>query len=313
MANNYTQLRDKLGLIFWPYLQLTASFVAGFGLLDAALLHWLPGFDPPYLFWKLMGPAVVATVLVVWLLWSRLCLLTETKGRGKLAVGMSVIAVVIMAFGTNCLHDYLRVLLGRIEIVESPTALASGRSQGTYYRFQHKYQSARYVGSEPQSTTSDKGRKVVLHLYVVTPLFASPADTSQPAASWQGFHYSAQVDANASDAEKRAAYQAFLRRTDSLFAQEQFIAPAGYYERLPNTDERAAYLRAARRTGLCPPNIAFPILMLQPGQASFADLKRSALYHLAGGLAGGTAFFFIILLFPYLSATNAQAFRARHS
>jgi hypothetical protein len=313
MANNYTQLTDKLELIFWPYLRLTFLFVASFGLLDAALLHWLPGFDPPYLFWKLLAPAVVAAVLVLWLLWSRLRLLAKTKGRGNLAVGMSLIAVITIAFSTGCLHDYLRVLLGRLEVVESPAALADGRSRGTYYRFRHKYQTARYAGAEPQSTTGDKGRTVIFHLYVATPLFASPAEMGQPATCWQGLHYSAQLDAHASDTEKQAAWQAFLRRSDSLFAQESFIAPAGYYERIPNTDERAAYLRAARHTMLCPPNTASPIVLLQPGQEPFTTLERNNLYHLAGWLSGGSALFLIILLFPYLSATSAQAFRARHS
>ncbi len=313
MASDYTQLTNKLKLIFWPYLRLAFLFVAGFGLLDAALLHWLPDFDPPYLFWKLLGPAVVAAVLVLWLLWSRLCLLAEGKGRGNLAVGMSLIAVATMAFGTSCLHDYLRVWLGRLVVADSPASWAAGRPRGTYYRFRHKYQTARYAGVEPQTTTADKGRKVIFHLYVATPLFASPADTGQPTASWQGLHYSAQVDAQASEAAKKTAYLAFLRHADTLLTQEKFTAPAGYYERIPNTDERAAYLRAARRTGLCPPTASFPVLLLQPGQVSFTDRKRSALRYLAGGLGGGMVFFFIILLFPYLSTTRAQDFWARRS
>ena len=311
MAADYTQLTDKLTLIFWPYLRLTLLFLTGYGLLDGAVLHWFPDFDPPNEFWKLLGPGVVAAVFVLWLLWPRLCLLADSAGRGNIRVLLAMTAVVTMAFGTNYLHEYLRISLGRSEILDSPAALMGSRSLGTYYRFRHQYQTPRYAGAEPQSNTSDKGRTLVFHLYVATPLFATPADTGRPVAAWQGLHYSTQVSNRASEAEKRTAYQAFLRRTTSLFKQEKFPVPAGYYERIPNTDERAAYLRAALRTGLCAPTTTNIPLLLQPGQAPLATLKRSAAYYLAGWSSGGTLLFFILLLIPYLSATGAQAFRTR--
>ena len=162
------------------------------------------------------------------------------------------------------------------------------------------------------SSPSDKGRTLVFHLYVASPLFAAPADAGQPAAVWQGLHYSDQISARASEAEKKAAYQSFVRRTASQFAQEKFAAPAGYYERIPATDERAAYLRAAQGSGLRPPDTTSPLLLLQLGQVPLVALQRNAACQLAGWLMGGPLFFFIVLLFPYLSATSAQAFRARH-
>ena len=312
MAATYTQLTDKLTLIFWPYLRLTLLFLTGYGLLDGAVLNWFPRFDPPDLFRKFLGPGVVAAVFVLWLLWPRLRLLATSKGRGDIRVLLSMTAVATMAFGTNYLHEYLRAALGRLEVLDSPAALTASRSLGTYYRFRHQYQTPRYAGAEPQSNTSDKGRTLVFHLYVATPLFASPADTERPVAIWQGLHYSARISARASEAEKKAAYQHFLRRASLQFDQEKFAVPTGYYEYMPNTDERAAYLRAARRTGLCPPSITSPLLIVQPGQMSFATLERGAVYRLAGWLSGGVMLFFLVLLFPYLSATSAQEFRTRH-
>jgi hypothetical protein len=213
-----------------------------------------------------------------------------------------------MAFGTSHLHEYLRASLGRLEALESPAALTNTHL-GSYYRFQHKYQTSHYAGIEPQTSTLDKGRTLVFHLYVATPLFASPADAGRPAAIWQGLHYSAQVNDRASEADKKKAYQAFVRRTTSQFNQEKFAAPAGYYERIPNTDERAAYLRAARRIGLSAPT--GPLLLLRPGQAPLATLRRSSAYHLLGWLGGGMTLFFVVLLFPYLSATSAQEFQTK--
>jgi hypothetical protein len=311
MAANYTQLTDKLTLVLWPYLRLTFLFLAGYGLLDGVLLNWLPRFDPPSEFWKFLGPGVLAATLVLWLLWPRLRLLTQNKGQDNLRVLLSMIAVAVMAFGTNCLHDYLRAALGRLEVLDSPASLTASRSLGTYYRFRRRYQTPRSAGIELQTTTSDKGRNLVFHLYVATPLFASPADTGRPAVIWQGLRYSAQVSNHTSETEKKAYYKAFLQHASTQFSQEKFVAPLDYYERIPNTDERAAYARAARSTGLFPPHATYPLLLLQPAQVSVAALKRTSLAQLAGWLCGGTTLFFVVLLIPYLSATSAQRFRTK--
>jgi hypothetical protein len=307
----YAPLTDKLSLIFWPFLRLALFFWGGYALLDGALLHWLPGFDPPTDFWQLLGPGVLAAALLLWRLWPRLRLL-ETGKKEHTPLLLSIAAVATIAFGTSYLHDYLRAALGRFDTLDSPAALRPGSSPGTFYRFRHKYQAARYAGVEWQAYPIRKGRDLVLHLYVATPLLASPADTVVPATSWQGLHYSTEVSASASEADKQAAYQAFLKRTASQFREEDFNAPAGYYARMPNSDERAAYLRAARRTRLPLPAASVPILVVQAGEVSLAALRQEALYYLACWLGGGTAVFFFLLLIGRLPAVSAQSFRARH-
>ena len=311
MTKEYARLPVKLRLIFWPYLRLSLFFWLSYALLDGALLHWRPAFDPPADFWQLLGPGVVAAVLVLWVIWPRLRLLEKVK-KGDSATLLSITAVVTMAFGCNYLHDYLRASLGHLEILDSPAAFLHRPPRGIYYCFRHKYQSARYAGVEWQNYTTNKGRTLVLHLYVATPLLASPADTVLPATTWQGLHYSTEVSARASEAEKQAAYQAFLKRTAAEFGGERFTAPAGYYARIPNADERAAYLRAAQRARLHLPAAPAPVLLVQAGEVSFAALKREALQYLASWLGGGTAVFFMWLLLSSLPAANAQAFRARH-
>ena len=151
MAEDYAHLVNKLNLIFWPYVRLSILFLAGYGLLDGALLHWLPGFDPPADFWKFLGPGVIATVLVLWLIWPRLRLLDthKDKGRDIIPIALSMAAVATMALGTNYLHEYLRVSLGRLEVLDSPAALTGNHLLGTYYRFRHRYQTPRYAGVEP--------------------------------------------------------------------------------------------------------------------------------------------------------------------
>lgn len=311
MAANYIQLTNKLTLILWPYLRLTILFLSGYGLLDGTLLNWLPRFDPSNGFWTLLGPGVFAAALVLWLLWPRLHLLGKNQGEDKLPILLGMIAMLVMASGANSLHNYLRATLGRLEVLDSPATLTASHSLGTYYRFRRRYQTPRIAGIESQTITSDKGRNLVFHLYVATPLFASAADTKRPPAIWQGLHYSAQVSNQASHAQKEASYRAFLQHVSTQFSQERFIAPFDYYERIPNTDERAAYVRAARSTGLYLPNTAHPLLLLQPTQMSIMAFKRSSLAQLASWLGGGTVLFFVVLLIPYLSTISAHELRNR--
>jgi|GEM_PF-3708735 len=308
MAEEYAGLTVTLNLIFWPFLRLALLFWAGYGLLDGALLHWLPGFDPPANCWQLLGPGMLAAALLLWLLWPRLRLL-ETGKKDNSPLLLSITAVATMAFGTNYLHDYLRVALGRFETLDSPAVLRRPPLRSTFYCFRHQYSAAHYAGVEWQAHLVNNGRNLVLHLYVATPLLASPADTVLPATSWLALHYSTKISARVSEADKQAAYQAFLRHTATQFGKEDFAAPAGYYARMPNTDERAAYLRAARRARL--PLSATPILLIA-GKVSLATRKQKALYYLACWLGGGTTVFFIILLISRLPAASAQAFRARH-
>lgn len=311
MGKEYARLPEKLRFILWPSARLAFIFLAGYGLLDGALLYWLPPFDPPADFWKFLGPGIIATVLVVWLSWPRLRLLhgIEDKGRAIAPTFLSMTAVAIITLGTSHLHEYLRASLGRLEILDSPAVLLHRPSLGTYYCFRHKYQTARYAGVEWQNYVVEKSHTLIFNLYVATPLLASPADTVLPMAGWQGLHYSAEVSSNASKTEKEAAYQAFLKRTMAQFGTEDFSAPAGYYERIPNTSERAAYLRAARSAARRLPDTGVPLLLLQPGQVSLVTLQREALGKLAGWLSAGAGLFFITLFFAKLPVARAQAFR----
>jgi rhomboid protease GluP len=307
---DFTQFHNKLKLIFWPYLRLAALFLVGYGLIDGALLAWAPTFEPPDELRKLLVPGLVAAVVVMLVLWPRIRLLADNGKQNDPRWMLAVVAVAVLACGANCLHGYLYAALNRQTVLDSPRAVPAGRPPGAYYQFGHTAPAARYAGADAEFGTSDKGRKFTFTLYVAVPLLVSPADTLRPVRVWQGLRYTGDIAADASPAEKEAAYKAFAQRTQEQLNNEQFSVPFGYYERLPNTTARQAYVRAARRTGLCPPDTLQPLLVLQPATEPFAARGRSSGYWLLGWLGGGSALFFGLLLIPYLSDTAVQQFRA---
>lgn len=307
---DFTQLRNKLSLIFWPYLRLVLLFLAGYGLVDGALLAWAPTFEPPDELRKLLVPALLAAVMVMLLLWPRIRLLADNGKQNDPRWLMALTAVVVMGCGASCLHGYLSAATSSLASFDSPAAVPAAAAPSAYYQFRHVYQRPRAAEAEAEFGTADKGRKFFFGLYVAVPLLASPADTLLPVRVWLGLHYAADISSSANAAEKRAAYEAFAQRTQQQLKQEKFRVPLGYYERLPNTSERQAYLKAARRTGLCPPDSTRPLLVLRPATEAFATRGRSSGYWLLGWLGGGSLAFLVLLLVPYLSDTAVYRFRA---
>lgn len=298
----FQQLRDKLTLVFGPYLGLMLVFLAGYGLLDAALLRWAPGFEPNEELRQLWVPLLLALGLVLWGLGKRIWLLAEPIGRQDPRLYLVVVAVATMGLSAYCLHNYLVARLHRLVVLDSP-AQADAAHSGQYYQFRRLHQSARYGGSELETGTSNRGRDLDYELYVVTPMRASAADTGRPVTVWRTLHYHTSVASEASPAEREAAYQAFMKRTQRQFDETDAAdtSPA-YYQRLPNSSERDAYGRAARRTGLCPADSTQPLLLLAPAEEPYATRGSSWRHWLLGWVLGGAAVFFGLLLLPPLEA-----------
>lgn len=306
---DFAQLKNKLSLIFWPYLRLAVLFLVGYGLVDGALLVWAPAFEPPDELRELVLPLLLAFVAVMFWLWPRIRLLVDNGKQNDPRWLMALVAVGVMGCGASCLHSYAQALVGHLQLFDSPATVPAAMAPAAGYQFQHAYPAPRYAGAEAEFGTADKGRKFFFSLYVVVPLLASPADTLLPVRVWQGLHYTADISSNASEAEQKAAYEAFAKRTQEQLAQEKFEVPLGYYKRLPNTRERQTYLKAARRTGLCPTDSMYPLLVLQPATEAFAGRGRSSGYWLLGWLGGGSVGFLLLLLIPYLSDASVQQFR----
>ncbi|MBF9143889.1 rhomboid family intramembrane serine protease [Hymenobacter properus] len=313
MTKSYEPLKDKIELIFWPYLRLALLFLAAYGLLDWALLTWMPSFEPPEELWKLGLPLVVSAGAVAFLLWPRLRLLAEGPGNFDARLFLAMIALAVMTCGANCLHGYLAATRSKMVELASPASVDPTQPLGRYYRFRTEHTNARYAAAAVRMNTSNKGSRLNFHLYISTPLLASPADTLQRVPVWLGLHYTDDVRTSASDSEKEAAYRAFLQRSEKLFRAEKFENPLGYYYRLGNTKERDAYVEAARRSALANTDTTKAVVVLQPGEETFALRGLDSAKWLMGWVGVGSGVFLALLLIPRLITMNVIEFRAGRS
>lgn len=300
MTDTYQPFKDKLVLIFWPYLRIVFSFLLGYGLLDLVLLKWWPAFEPSEELRKLGVPLLLSVMLVLMLLWPRLRLLEGADSRRDFRIWLAMVAVSVMGCAANCLHGFLADSTGTMHVFDSPAAVAKGQEQGHYYQFRHVFFNPRYRGGDVRFGSASKGSKLTFKLYMSTPALGGPADTLQPVSVWLGRSYEGEISASASPSEKEAAFQAFIKRSERQFLLEDLVNPLGYYTRLPNTEARESYLKAARHTGLCPADTARALLVLQAATEPFSDRGQSSFHWLLGWILGGTALFLGLLLPPAL-------------
>ena len=127
---------------------------------------------------------------------------------------------------------------------------------------------------------------------------------------WMGVHYSDDISTQTSAAEKEAAFQAFIKRSESLFKAEKFENPLGYYSRLGNTDERQAYVEAARRTGFATADTTQVLMVLQPGDETFALRGNDSARWLMGWVGIGSCLFLILLMITSTLSRRVSEFRA---
>ncbi|MFC7668439.1 hypothetical protein ACFQT0_14445 [Hymenobacter humi] len=311
MANDYTQLKDKLQLIFWPYLRLMLLFLAVYGLLDWALLTWVPAFEPPETLWKLGLPLLVGTVVAVVWLWPRLRLLSEGRGRFDARVFLALITLAVMACGAACLHGYLVSSKGKLVVLASSASVNPTQTFERHYRFRTEYIHGKYGEWVVKTKTVNKGRQLNFDLYLSVPVLASPADTLRRTPVWLGVHYADNIPTGASYRENEAALQAFVKRSESHFKAEKFENNyRGYYTRLGNTDERDAYVEAARRTGFATSDNTQALLVLQPGDEPFATRGNDSAVLLVGCVGIGSILFLLLLMIPNTRSWRVNEFRA---
>lgn len=315
MGQKQADLSNKLELIFWPFLRLLGLFLGLYGLVDGALLRWLPTFEPHEELRRVLVPLVLAVVVVPLGLWPRLRLLREGEGRRDPRALLVMLAVPILGFGATFVHNLVVAGTGRLAKLDSPAAFFPDRPPAHYYTFRRLHQSPHYVGVEPRVSKDGKGNKLHFHLYVVTPMLASLADTLRSATVWRALHYYDQVSLDASETERQAAFHAFMLRSQTRFEQvDAGRVDFAYFRRLPNNDDRAAYLRAVRRSVLRPDDATQPLLILEPGEGAFDVRAHKPTTWLLGWLTASSLLFLLLLAAFPLDPDAVETFReGRHA
>ncbi|MBV4358616.1 rhomboid family intramembrane serine protease [Pinibacter aurantiacus] len=233
------QFKEKLRLIYLPFLLIATSFIllytflnwaiiikGNFGSLKQMVINlWLP-FALPWI------------PVLIWLR-PRINLLRLKKENA--AFGFQFIAVLAIAAPTIISQEYLEKATGKLTALKSIDQYNDSTAT-KYYSLQNRYIDKAHVSVYPVSNVSGKSNgTLTFSIFVAMPLYEKVADTANKKCEcWLVKKYSESINNHISDEQKDAKYHAFAEETQVTFDSTDFTKFV-YLERLGNTEEHDGF------------------------------------------------------------------------
>jgi TonB-dependent SusC/RagA subfamily outer membrane receptor len=129
-----------------------------------------------------------------------------------------------------------------------------------------------------------------------TPFTANGIASPQTTA-WLGIRYHKQISNRLSDEEKEGAFRKFDQESQEKFTAKN-VQEFVYLDRIGNSDDRQAYLEAAKASSQYSPS--GPVTVLLPVNEPFAARTGNKLAWIFGSFGIGGGLFFLLLLVPKL-------------
>lgn len=287
-------LRLKLRHILWPYVRtllLLALVVAG---VNALLFFYLPLFEPPYWLWVIVGPMVLAALLV-WQLWGSFQLVSSVQlGRSNLREVVVVVAFGTLAFAAGLLPSLIKRMVSPLcrlaSIRQLPSALPA-----RYYQVPHLLVDTQRAGwHETQAT-----RKGVTYfrLFAACPVWADTARRASPPFAWVGFQYVTSYSYT-DDVMAETATRNRFRQACKLALPGENTRYFDHLERCPSTGQRTSLCQAVQDSpsyheASQPPLLLLPVATSLPAEARQQLQELQIIQLIGNGL-----FLLLIILSP---------------
>lgn len=298
----------KLRLLFLPLVLLCGAFLMGFGALYWLLVLRWQVFDPSSetLYWL---PFAIGSLLVLLVLRPRLKLL-QRGADDRWVTLFYLVPAFTLTFVALFSADYLTQATGRLTPLPTP-ADVQRQPASRFYSVRQAYVHKPGLGVHTVVSPAGKNNeKLRFDVYVACPILTSAADTATPtAALWLGWKQSETISASLPDAQKERLYRAFLLRCDSLY-QATDLGNYRYLARVTAADGSRELRQAVNQS----PNFraaGTPVIVL-PQTTLFAQRTQAPLRHLAWTLGLGLGAYLLMLVFPRLSATQAEDWLRGH-
>jgi rhomboid protease GluP len=218
--------------LFLPLVALSLAFTAGYSFLNWLIVArngWLPIDEDVANIWL---PGGLAWILVIFVFQRRLRLLNLRDKRNNLPILYHVAAVAVVAVPAIIAQSYVRTATGDITHVEDAVLIPSNAPSKFYVADNVCMHLNRPVSHGFVSTSGKGNQTLVFNLYVVTPVCSATGTTDQKTV-WLGLKFHQTMSNSASDADKNASYNAFVRESLQSFNAEdprnfQFLETLGH-------------------------------------------------------------------------------------
>ncbi|MRG47349.1 hypothetical protein GFS24_19675 [Chitinophaga sp. SYP-B3965] len=162
-------LYKKIRLIFIPYLLLLLACMVVYSFLDWRLYLLKPSDKIPEGVVLILGPIVLAIVVVLIWLRPRLRLLTVKAERTRPQFTLNMLSVAAMAIPVILLQHLLVKITGEFAHLNAPSDIVK-KGYAKYYSVPQFAELKKYAYIRSATTTSNKGKTYVHHVYFAMPL-----------------------------------------------------------------------------------------------------------------------------------------------
>jgi rhomboid protease GluP len=251
LINNLKSLKDKLNILFIPFLVTLLALTIGYTLIHWVLFIELRLFSIKNIISN-FGIPIVLTGIVTWFfLRPKLKILNFESRNEDWRVFYSLILWISLSVPLIIAQEYIETATGKLvelnsikEITKSPPA--------KYYTLKEYYIDKKSIGSHSDFEVAGRHNETfVMEIYVALPIFESEKNTStkDEPLGWLGLKYSKAVSNRLQANEKEAKYKEFAQQSQIDFERKN-VSEFKYLDRIDNADDREGYIKAVKQNPL---------------------------------------------------------------
>lgn len=285
-------MKDKLQIIYKPFLLIAVSFIVTY-----TFLHWLlfikagiPLKEDIIKFWLPFGLPFIP--ILIWLR-PRIKLL-KFKNE-DFSFFYQFLACIAIAIPTIIAQEYLVTVTGKLTKLNHISQL-SEIGDTKYYSLKNYNIDKQHIAI--QNTVSTTGRyneKFDMFIYVVMPIVDNKTDISDHVHRfWLGKKYYKQISNMLSEEKKREEYKLFAEESQKKFNTTDFNK-FSYLEKIGNTEDHDEYNKALEKLEK---SSSINNIIFESRTDSFEARNAKKTSWIFGSLGIGFLVYFLLLLFP---------------
>lgn len=299
-------MKDKLNILFKPFLLTLTGLIIGYTLLNWLLFIKLNIFSLKEVVTD-FGIPIALTGIAAWLLLRpKLKLLHLEAKRGNWRDFYSFILWVILTIPLIIAQEYIVTTTGKLTALNSIKEI-NNSPQTKYYAFKKSYIQKQVAGVHSAFEVSGKYNKDFnMQLYVAMPIFENKADTvtSEP-LGWLGVKYFKRISNRLEPGEKEAKYREFVQESQRDFDNKN-VSAFIYLSRVSNSDDKDGYIEAIKKNPVYKSNETILVGVNEPFEAR----NGKKLSWLIGSIVVGSLVWLIMLMIPKIDQKELQRIKA---
>lgn len=240
-------MKDRIKIIFRPYLIALVLFLCGYTFLNWLLINYLEVFSFPENVVNTFLPMILGGLIAVFFIRPRFKALNLKTKKGSWKDFYTFISAITIIIPAIIAQHYIITATGKLTQLQSINEINKA-APTKYYRLNNFYFDSANKSVRKYISVSGKGnRNYNMDIYIVVPILRSIRDTTivKPHA-WLGFNYHKQISNRLSYEEKQSIFQEFY--VNSLkYLSYRNLSSFNYFDRIGNNTDRDQYRIATRK------------------------------------------------------------------